>query len=332
MKFGAVPTSQAEGAILAHSLKTGSGRLRKGLTLEAGHLEALEQAGIDEVVVARLERGDLHEDAAARVVAQAVVPDPASAQFELTQPFTGRVNIVAVTAGVVVMDVARLNALNAVHPMITLATVAPFQQLGAGQMAATVKIISYGVAEADVQRAAAAGAEAMRLAPVQHGSASLILTTLEGGGLADKGRAAIEARLQTLGMSLAETLTVPHDTAALAAAIAQAKGDMILILTASATSDIADVAPEALRAAGGQVERFGIPVDPGNLLFLGHLDARPVIGLPNSARSPVLHGVDWVLSRMACGLSVSDAEIAAMGVGGLLKEIPNRPMPRDRRR
>jgi molybdenum cofactor cytidylyltransferase len=71
-----------------------------------------------------------------------------------------------------------------------------------------------------------------------------------------------------------------------------------------------------------------MPVDPGNLLFLGDLDGRPVIGLPGCARSPALNGADWVLERIACGLPVSDDDIAAMGVGGLLKETVLRPEPR----
>ncbi|TMV49841.1 molybdopterin biosynthesis protein, partial [Thioclava sp. BHET1] len=50
------------------------------------------------------------------------------------------------------------------------------------------------------------------------------------------------------------------------------------------------------------------------------------------ARSPALNGADWVLERLACGLEVGDAEIATMGVGGLLKEIPIRPHPRARER
>jgi molybdenum cofactor cytidylyltransferase len=54
-----------------------------------------------------------------------------------------------------------------------------------------------------------------------------------------------------------------------------------------------------------------------------------VIGLPGCARSPALNGADWVLERVACGVPVSAGDIAAMGVGGLLKEIPTRPQPRD---
>ncbi len=63
--------------------------------------------------------------------------------------------------------------------------------------------------------------------------------------------------------------------------------------------------------------------------FWASSGARPVIGLPGCARSPALNGADWVLERLACGLAVSDADIAAMGVGGLLKEIPIRPQPRE---
>ena len=86
-----------------------------------------------------------------------------------------------------------------------------------------------------------------------------------------------------------------------------------------------------MRRAGGRVNRFGMPVDPGNLLFLGECAGRPVVGLPGCARSPALNGADWVLERLACGLAVTDDDIAAMGVGGLLKEIPSRPQLREGR-
>jgi molybdenum cofactor cytidylyltransferase len=72
-----------------------------------------------------------------------------------------------------------------------------------------------------------------------------------------------------------------------------------------------------------------MPVDPGNLLFHGDFGGRPVIGLPGCARSPALNGADWVLERLACGLQSPGCEIAAMGVGGLLKEIPLRPQLRE---
>lgn len=332
MKFGPVPIAQAEGAVLAHSLKLGQTRLRKGLMLEAGHVAQMAQAGLGHVVVAWLDADDLHENEAARRLAQALVPDPEAAHLKVSEAFTGRINFLAGCAGVVVLDVAALEAFNAVHPMITIATVPALQQMQPGGMVATIKIISYGVAARDVAMAQEAARDSLRLAPPVLKTAGLVITDVPGGPSNDKGRHAIEQRVRALGMNMAETRIVPHEVAALGQALASIEGDVALILTASATSDIADVAPEALRAAGGHVDRFGMPVDPGNLLFLGRQGVRPVIGLPGCARSPALNGADWVLSRVVCGIDVTSRDIAAMGVGGLLKEIPTRPQPRSGRK
>lgn len=328
MRFGPVPLSDAEGAILAHSVKAGVRKLRKGMTLQAEHIDLLAGAGIKEVIVARMEPGDCHEDEAARLLARALVPDPAAVNLRVTEPFTGRVNILADGPGVVELDVAAIERFNQVHPMITVATVPQYQQMGAGGMVATIKVISYAVPRADVDRAAETARGAIRLLPARHATAGLVITEIPGGPSNEKGIAAIRGRVEALGMELADTRIVPHRTGELAEAIAGVKGDLVMILTGSATSDPDDVGPSAVRQAGGRVDRFGMPVDPGNLLFLGQVDERPVIGLPGCARSPALNGADWVLSRVACGIATTGADIAAMGVGGLLKEIPTRPQPR----
>ena len=325
MKFGAVPLDQALGTILGHSVAVPGGRLRKGLVLKADHIAQLRAAGLEAVTVARPAPGDLGEDAAAQQLALALANDGAG--IRASAPGTGRVNLIADGPGVVQISAAAIHAANAVDPMITVATVPDLAQMRRGAMIATVKIISYAVPATDVQRACDISRGAVRLAAPQLKTAALIVTQTPGGA-GDKGTEAIAARLEALDMTLADVQRVPHETAPLAAALARASGDLVLILTASATSDINDTGPEALRAAGGHVTRFGMPVDPGNLLFLGDLNGRPVIGLPGCARSPSLNGADWVLSRIACGIGVSADDIARMGVGGLLKEIPSRPMPR----
>ncbi|UYV39061.1 molybdopterin-binding protein [Rhodobacteraceae bacterium D3-12] len=330
MKFAAIPVAEAEGAILAHSVRAGAERLRKGLVLERGHLEKLQAAGIESVVAARLDADDVHEDEAALTVARALIGGSAG-NLRLTRPGTGRVNVMAEGSGVAVLDAVRLGEVNRVNPMITVATVPPFQQMEAGGMVATIKIISYGVPGRDIGKAVGRGRGAIAMNTPVMERASLIITEIPGGA-GEKGRDAIEARLNALGVDLSQVCVVPHEIGALSDALAQARGEVVLILTGSATSDMYDVGPEALRHAGGKVKRFGMPVDPGNLLFLGRLGKRPVIGLPGCARSPALNGADWVLSRVVCGLKVSNADIAGMGVGGLLKEIPTRPMPRKGRR
>ncbi|MEM1301820.1 MAG: molybdopterin-binding protein, partial [Pseudomonadota bacterium] len=230
--------------------------------------------------------------------------------------------------GIVQLDVDAINAVNAVHPMITIATVPQWQRMDARGMVATIKIISYAVPEAALAEAESHARGALSFRTPERCQPAFLQTVVAGDDGA-RGHEATEARLAAMGVEMPAKAVVAHDTDALSAAItAQKAADIILILTGSATSDINDVAPAALRAAGGEVLHYGMPVDPGNLLFIGTHRDRPVIGLPGCARSPALNGVDWVLERLICGVPVTAQDIMGMGVGGLLKEIPTRPQPR----
>ncbi|MFY0616825.1 molybdopterin-binding protein [Shimia sp.] len=326
MKFGTVPLSGAEGAVLAHSL-VADRRIPKGTVLTRAHLEVLSAAGFDTVTVASLEDGDIDENRAAARLADAVLKGVKGVRA--TGAGAGRVNLYADHCGVVRIDSDTVHKINAVDPMITLATVSDHHRVDADGMIATIKIITYAVAEEALESACSAAAAAVQLRKPIYKTATLIETTI-GATLSDKGRRAMAGRVERMGMALTPRVLVPHEMEALASSISQATGEVIFVLTASATSDPLDVAPQALRKAGGVVERFGMPVDPGNLLFLGRVGDRPVIGLPGCARSPALNGADWVLERVICGLDVSHDDISAMGVGGLLKEIPTRPMPREK--
>ena len=64
MIFGDTPLSAAEDAILAHSVRLDSVTFKKGRRLSADDLAVLERAGVETVIAARLEPGDVHEDAA----------------------------------------------------------------------------------------------------------------------------------------------------------------------------------------------------------------------------------------------------------------------------
>ncbi|MBT9382474.1 molybdopterin-binding protein [Pseudooceanicola sp. CBS1P-1] len=332
MKFGPLPVAQALDAVLAHSLALPEGRMRKGHRLEAADLARLEAAGLDKVIAARLEPGDVDEDTAAARLAAALVPDPEAVGLRLGAPGTGRVNIHATGPGVLEVLAARIDALNAVDPMISVATVPQWQRCATRTMVATVKIIAYAVPGAALERACAEARGALRLHAPQRRRVALIRTRVAGAASEAEGPEAVRRRLERMGAVLISDTEVAHETDALARALAEVPGaELALILTGSATSDPHDVAPEALRRAGGQVTRFGMPVDPGNLLFFGDLGALPVIGLPGCARSPALNGADWVLERMLCAVPVTEGDVAAMGVGGLLKEIPTRPQPREGR-
>ena len=326
MTFGDVPTQIAAGAILAHSVALPGSRMRKGRVLCADDISTLLDAGITTVPVARLDPDDIGEDAAAGQIAAALRADGMS----VSAAFTGRTNLYAEVAGLVAVDRGMVDHLNRIDEAITLATLPSMTRVAPRQMLATVKIIPYGVSSTSVSRAVSAIADAMTLHPFGQKSVSLIQTTLANttDRMLEKGASVTQARLSGLGLELVETLTCAHTEHDVARAISTSRGKMVLLLGASATSDSRDMCPAGLVAAGGQLIRFGMPVDPGNLLFLGALDGRHVVGLPGCARSPALNGADWVLERLAADLPITTDTISGMGVGGLLKEIPTRPQPR----
>ncbi|MCZ4288646.1 molybdopterin-binding/glycosyltransferase family 2 protein [Hoeflea alexandrii] len=330
MKFGPVPLSEAEGAVLAHSLSLGPVRLKKGHVLGAGDLELIGQAGLESVIVARLETGDAGEDAAAEALSQAF----AGGGIRAANASTGRVNLHADCAGLFRADKTLVDAFNAIDPAITFACLADHTTVQPGEMVATIKIIPLAVSGQSLDRARAAIAadglaHVLPFRPVRAGLISTRLPSLKVSVM-DKTRGLLEARLALSGSSLAEEARVAHDAEAVAGEIVRMAGlyEMIVVFGASAVTDPEDVIPAAIRKAGGEVERVGMPVDPGNLLVLGSIGAVPVIGAPGCARSPKENGFDWVLARIIAGETPTSADIARMGVGGLLKEIPTRPQPR----
>jgi molybdenum cofactor cytidylyltransferase len=332
MKFGAVAPGEAKGGIVVHSIRKGPVVLRKGTVVGDAEIAALEAAGVATITVARLEPDDVSEDVAAADLASAV----AGPGVHVDRAFTGRANLFAQSAGVVVVDQGGIDRFNEVDEDITLATLAPFAPVVAGKMIATVKIIPFAVTRAarDAALAAArAAAPLVRVAPYQVRKVGVISTMLPG--LADK---VIEKtlrvtadRLAPAGAKVIAERRVPHETAALARALDEVLGEgaeLVIVFGASAIADRRDVIPAAVEAVGGTIEHFGMPVDPGNLMLVSAVHGRPVLGAPGCARSPKENGFDWVLVRLLCGLPVRRSDLTGMGVGGLLMEIVTRPQPR----
>ena len=332
MIFGDTALDHAEGALLAHSRRAGTVMLKKGTVLDAAAIAALRAVGVQSVVAARLEPGDLLENPSADRLAARLT----TAHLRATAAHTGRVNLIAERAGLLVVDRAAIESITLVDESLTVATLADAAVVAPGDMVATIKVIPFAVTMA-VQEAveAAASATALALHPFQPMKVGLVLSeigTLKQS-IIDSTISVTRERVAGFGGDLLAPLRCPHDTQAIAAALAQlqAQGaELLLISAASATVDRNDIGPAAILAAGGAITHFGMPVDPGNLICMGRIGTTHAIVLPGCARSPKLNGIDFVLARIFAGLPVGRAEIMRMGVGGLLKDTVSRPLPRVR--
>lgn len=330
MKFGPVSPEDSLGGVTVHAIRQGALVLKKGTVIGTSEIAALKQAGIKDLVVARLDKGDVSEDEAAASIAQAVAGEGVTVE----RAFTGRANLFAAESGVLVIDRDAVDRINRVDEAITFATLPAFKAVVAGEMIATVKIIPFGM-EAKLRDVAviAASAGRMRVAPFRIKRVGVVSTVLPGLApkVIDKTLRVTEERLAPTGARIVAERRVPHDEAALAPAIEELLklgAELVLVFGASAIADRRDVIPAAIEQIGGQVEHFGMPVDPGNLMLIGKVRGRPVLGAPGCARSPKENGFDWILVRLLAGLPVSRADVTGMGVGGLLMEIVTRPQPR----
>src|SRR4051794_8301458 len=330
MKFGPASPAEAVGGVTVHTLRHGSLVLKKGTTIGPAEVDALNKAGVNEIVVVRLEQGDISEDAAAASIARAVTGEG----INVERAFTGRANLFAARAGVLVVDRAAVDRINDVDEAITFATLPAFKPVVEGEMVGTVKLIPFGV-EGRLRDAAvvAAGKGALSIAPYVVKRVGVVSTLLPGlaSKVIDKTLRVTAERLAPAGATIVAERRVPHEQAALAAAIKELLGlgaELVIVFGASAIADRRDVIPAAITGIGGAIEHFGMPVDPGNLLLIGNAGGVPVLGAPGCARSPAENGFDWVLMRLLAGIKVTRSELTAMGVGGLLMEIVTRPQPR----
>jgi len=330
MKFGYVPLSDAVGAISAHAVRAGDIVLRKGSRVTPDIVARLQAAGLTGLVAARLDAEDVHEDEAAAALANAL----AGEHIRIDPSFTGRANLFADAAGVLVLERDRIDAINAVDEAITFATLPAFRAVTVDEMVATVKIIPYAVPRRALDAAIAEAPHPLiRVAPYKLKRVAAISTTLPSlkPSVIAKTIDVLAQRLQPAGASVVFEERTPHQEEALAAALRRAVAatpDIVIVFGASAISDRRDVIPAAIEAAGGRILHLGMPVDPGNLLLLADIGATPALGAPGCARSPKVNGFDWVLQRLLAGLPVGRDEVVAMGVGGLLMEIKTRPQPR----
>lgn len=334
MKFGPVSLDRAVGHILAHNIVDRSGHkiVSKGHILTSNDYTKLKSLNIETVIVAVLDTGDLNENQGAVRVGTAI----AGPGVQVIAPGAGRTNLISEHYGPVYINVPALEKLNNIDAGITIATLRNHTLVRPGELVALVKIIPFGIAAArvvDVEAKASEYAPIITVRPLQTYSVSLIITGPDSAR--DRLIKAFEPptrqRIEKLNSRLDTVRYVAHTETHIQQAISQeaAEGrDLIITAGISAIIDQQDVVPSALRLAGGDIAHFGVPVDPGSLLMLGYLNHVPVLGAPGCIKSTKTNVIDWLLPRLLAGERLTRADLVALGHGGLLEDISERPMPR----
>lgn len=322
MQFKEVAVVDAEGWTVAHSVELEDKRVPKNTIITGELQDILLAADIETVPAYRLEDGDLDENTAAHRIAHHL----AGPHLRVGKPARGRCNLYADGPGLF-HAASEFHEVNRVDPAIGVATLPDMAPVSHGKLVATIKIIPYGLAAERIMSVESLATK-LKILPFEPFEASIISS---GAALNAKAFNTTKNRIESIQGKVRETLRSAHTVQGVAAALERQSTsdvDLILLSGLSAISDHRDVLPAALEKAGGTIIHLGMPVDPGNLLMLGTIKGKTVIGMPGCAKSPSINGFDWVLERFAARQPLTPEVIQSMGIGGLLKEPVDRPEPR----
>ncbi len=332
MKFARIAVADGENAILAQPITVLGKKWKKGRELSRYDVEVLQSQGFDAIVAVRMQDDDVGEDAAAQAIARAI----SGSGLEVREAATGRCNLYARHRGLLHLRTERIHAINSVDEAFTVATVTDHTTVYAGQLVVSVKIIPFAVSRELLDQCiaeASFGLPPVNVLKFRPMSIGLIQTRTDrfAEKLLEKGRLMLERKAELVESRIAAHDVCNHHEDAVAELIVEYVNrdlDLILLLGASAIQDRQDVIPKGIVIAGGRIEHFGMPVDPGNLLLKARYRKIDILGLPGCVRSPKRNGFDFVFERLAAGLEVLPQDIMRMGVGGIIPEPPKRAVRR----
>jgi molybdenum cofactor cytidylyltransferase len=333
MQLKNIPIDQSIGAILVHNIMDANGRktLAKGHLVRAEDIDKLRALGKQTVYAVVLDRDDVREDDAAARVARAV----AGAEIELSKPSGGRVNFYAAQRGFLRVNLDALKRINELDG-VTLATIAAHSAVEPKKLIATLKTIGLalpGTTLRAVEEFVRKSGAVLSVAPAQNQKVTIILTGSENGKTKVQATFAppIRARIEEMGAQVIAEDYAAEDETAIANAIEKAvRAGAQLIILAGETSvmDADDITPRGIKRAGGEIELYGAPVEPGNLLLLAYKPCEgsepsqgsviPILGAPGCVKSRETNVVDLILPRLIAGERVTRADVNALAEGGLL--------------
>ncbi|WP_426451073.1 molybdopterin-binding protein [Paenibacillus sp. S-38] len=323
-----VAVEQAVGLMLAHDLTQilpgqFKGRLfRKGHVIREEDIPALLSIGKEHIYTMRLVDGILHEDEAARRMAEAV----RSPQVELTEPHEGKITLKSAIHGLAVIDKARIDAMNALDGIV-MSTIRSHTPVKPGQPLIGTRVVPLIIEEeriAEVERIASSSEEpVLQVKPFRPLRAGLITTGSEvfKGRIQDKFGPVVREKLAAFGSEIIEQRFAPDDSPVIVREIHrflhEDKAELIL-LTGGMSVDPDDRTPGAIKAAGTDIVSYGTPMLPGSMLLMGYIEGVPIMGLPGCVMHDPFTSFDVLLPRICAGEIIERQDITELGYGGLL--------------
>ena len=313
---------QIKGRVLVHDLGPG---LRKGTVLDGHDLDLVRR--FVEVHVVELEAGDLHEDEAARRLAQALV-EPG---LEARPPVQSQARLVAIRRGLVRVRGEVVDGINSLGSL-SVFTLMDGQAVAEGEEVAGCKVTPVAVPSSLIEEAERLCRErgpVIELLPFRPLKTFVVATERLKPKARELFRSAVTAKLGWYGAEVLAVREVARTPEAVAAAYREAvdsRADLVLFAGASAIDPL-DPAYAELVNAGGELLQLGAPMHPGSMLWLGRLRQAAVVGVASCAGFGRNSSLDLLLPFVFAYGRADAGDLLRLGHGGLIEAGAGRRFP-----
>ena len=323
MQFKIVSTEKAITHILAHSIKLKNLVLRKGIVLSQEHISMLIKHNINEVYVAIKESHDYSENLSAKLIAEHITQKKL---FKIIVS-NGRADIYAKINGVLKLNIRALLKINSDFQNIAVSTLQNYSFVTRGRLVGNVKILPYALNKKDILKITKNIyiKKIFNLSKKTVHKVAIIFTANDIKNTnKEKLLKAVNSRLEKFSLCVNLVFFCKHNHKSLSVElkkVLEKNIDLILIYGETSISDINDVVPRSIKDTKGKIISSIMPTDPGNLLLVGKINRKDIIGVPGCAKSIKRNGFDDILERVCHGEKFTRKKIAEIAAGGLYKTL-----------
>ncbi len=320
-----ISVQHAIGRVLFHDItriepgKFHGRAFKKGHIITPDDVDKLLKLGKDNIYVLNLEDGFIHEDSAALRIAKAALGHG----IQVMPPSEGKVRLMTTKAGLLKINVAALDRINAIDEIV-FATSHTNRQVAAKRLVGGTRIIPLYTEEdkiIEVENICRECFPIIEVVPFKKLQVGIVTTGNEvyHQRIEDKFGPVMMAKINELGSSILRQIFVPDSIPMTVQAIHDLLGegaDMI-VLTGGMSVDPDDRTPASIRAAGGREVTYGSPTFPGSMFMLAYIGTIPVVGVPGCAMYSKATTFDLLVPRIMAGEQIRRSDITTLGHGGL---------------
>jgi hypothetical protein len=309
---------QPDGAaiVLAQAFRHDGARFQKGQPVTAELIARLRDYP-EPIRAVRLEASDIHEDDAAVAIATAA----AGPGIELRKPVQSRVNLRAAHKGLLRVDRAAVDAINAL-PDLAFFTLYDRMVVLPGKIVAGAKITPVATRRSLIDEAIriAKSRTVIEVKPFLPLKVGIVITETMDDATRKRFDQNAQEKIAWYGGKLLGIEGVPNDPPSVAGALYGFldQGAELLMTGGGNTLDPMDGALGAIPLVEGQPVRIGAPAHPGSLFWLAYTGDVPIFNLASCSMYSSSTVGDLVLPSIMAGERVTATDLAGIGYGGLL--------------